>query len=71
MWTWKLTAQNLFREVLVLGRVSISRMIHSPKLINMAPENGWLEGDPFLLGETVTFQGRTVKLRSGGGSYHS
>ena len=32
---------------------------------NIAPKKWWLEDDPFLLGQTVTFQGRTVKLREG------
>ena len=33
----------------------------------MAPEKWWLEDKPFLLGETVTFQGffLAVKLREG------
>ncbi len=30
-----------------------------------APENGWLEYDPFLLGQTAYFQGRTVSFREG------
>ena len=39
--------------------------IPSLKLTAIAPKNGWLEYDPFLLGQTAYFQGRTVKLREG------
>ena len=32
---------------------------------NMAPENGWLGDYPFLLGQTVYFQGLTIHSREG------
>ncbi len=32
---------------------------------NIAPENGWLEDDPFLLGQTAYFQVRSVSFREG------
>ena len=32
---------------------------------NIAPKNGWLEYDPFLLGPSAYFQGRTVSFREG------
>ena len=44
--------------------------LHPPKFNSeFTPEKWWLVGrrddPPFLLGETVTFQGRNVKLREG------
>ena len=36
--------------------------LNTPPKFNIAPEKWRLEDDPFLLGETVTFQGRAVKL---------
>ena len=37
----------------------------TPPKCNIAPEKWWLDYDPFLLGQPVTFQGRTVQLREG------
>ena len=37
----------------------------SLKLTAKAPTHGWLEYDPFLLGKTAYFQGRTVSFREG------
>ena len=42
-----------------------SALLH-PRKFNSSPlKKRWLEDDPFLLGQKVTFQGRTVKLREG------
>ena len=42
----------------------------SLKLALKAPENGWLGDDPFILGPSAYFQGRTVSFREGGCTPH-
>ena len=41
----------------------------SPLKSNMAPEKWWLEDDPASYWVSVTFQGRTVKLREGSSAH--
>ena len=51
----------LLGDMLVFGGVHIYRSLTLPETNTFAPENGWLEYDPFLLGETAYFQVQTCE----------
>ena len=49
----------------IIVETSVIFGVTPPKFNSSPLKNEWLEDDPFLLGKTVAFQGRTLKLREG------
>ena len=54
--------ENVFFPFRIFEKISDSGPATLPET-NIAPENGWLEYDPFLLGAMAYFQGRAVSFR--------